>query len=169
MASDRGGRSLRSIARQFPADLLESELFCHIKGAFTGASGDRSGGFREAHRGTLFLDEIGDMSSTMQAKILRILQDKVVTPIGGMATQVDVRVVAATHRNLPGLIRQGLFREDLFYRLNVVTISLPPLRERLADIIPLAEHFLRLAAGDAGVPCRMTAALGAKLLRYGWL
>ncbi len=127
-----------------PADLLESELFGHVKGAFTGASADRTGAFREAHRGTLFLDEIGDMPSTMQAKILRVLQDKVVTPIGGKPTQVDVRVVAATHRNLPALIRQGLFREDLFYRLNVVSISLPPLRERLADIIPLAEHFLRL-------------------------
>ena len=151
-----------------PADLLESELFGHIKGAFTGASADRAGAFREAHRGTLFLDEIGDMPATMQAKILRVLQDKVVTPIGGKATQVDVRVVAATHRDLPALIRQGLFREDLFYRLNVVSISLPPLRERLADIIPLAEHFLRLAAGDAGPPRRMTAALAAQLLRHDW-
>jgi DNA-binding NtrC family response regulator len=151
-----------------PADLLESELFGHVKGAFTGASADRTGAFREAHRGTLFLDEIGDMPSTMQAKILRVLQDKVVTPIGGKPTQVDVRVVAATHRNLPELIRQGLFREDLFYRLNVVSISLPPLRERLADIIPLAEHFLRLAAGEACAPKRMTSGLAAQLLRYGW-
>jgi DNA-binding NtrC family response regulator len=151
-----------------PADLLESELFGHVKGAFTGASSDRKGAFREAHRGTLFLDEIGDMPSTMQAKILRVLQDKVVTPIGGKPTQVDVRVIAATHRNLPELIRQGLFREDLFYRLNVVSISLPPLRERLADIIPLAEHFLRLAAGEAASPKRITSALAAQLLRYGW-
>ena len=151
-----------------PADLLESELFGHIKGAFTGASADRTGAFREAHHGTLFLDEIGDMPSAMQAKILRVLQDKVVTPIGGKATQVDVRVVAATHRDLPALIRQGLFREDLFYRLNVVSIALPPLRERLADIIPLAEHFLRLAADDAGPPRRMTAALAAQLLRHDW-
>jgi DNA-binding NtrC family response regulator len=151
-----------------PADLLESELFGHIKGAFTGASADRAGAFREAHGGTLFLDEIGDMPSTMQAKILRVLQDKVVTPIGGKATQVDVRVVAATHRDLPALIRQGLFREDLFYRLNVVSIALPPLRERLADIIPLAEHFLRLAAGAAGPPRRMTAALAAQVLRHDW-
>ena len=151
-----------------PADLLELELFGHVKGAFTGASADRTGAFREAHRGTLFLDEIGDMPSTMQAKILRVLQDKVVTPIGGKATQVDVRVIAATHRDLPALIRQGLFREDLFYRLNVVSIALPPLRERLADIIPLAEHFLRLAAGDSGAPKRITSGLAAKLLRYGW-
>jgi DNA-binding NtrC family response regulator len=152
-----------------PADLLESELFGHIKGAFTGASADRAGAFREAHGGTLFLDEIGDMPPAMQAKILRVLQDKIVTPIGGKATRVDVRVVAATHRNLPALIKQGLFREDLFYRLNVVSIALPPLRERLADIIPLAEHFLRLAAGDnAGSPRRMTARLAAQLLRYGW-
>ena len=106
--------------------------------------------------------------ATMQAKILRVLQDKVVTPIGGKATHVDVRVVAATHRNLPALIRQGVFREDLFYRLNVVSIALPPLRERLADIIPLAEHFLRLAAGTAGSPRRMTAALAAQLLRHDW-
>jgi DNA-binding NtrC family response regulator len=150
-----------------PADLLESELFGHVKGAFTGASADRTGAFREAHRGTLFLDEIGDMPSAMQAKILRVLQDKVVTPIGGKATQVDVRVIAATHRNLPALIRQGLFREDLFYRLNVVSISLPPLRERLADIIPLAEHFLRLA-GEGVAPKRITAALAAQFLHYGW-
>jgi DNA-binding NtrC family response regulator len=151
-----------------PADLLESELFGHVKGAFTGASADRTGAFREVHGGTLFLDEIGDMPPAMQAKILRVLQDKVVTPVGGKATQVDVRVVAATHRNLPALIRQGLFREDLFYRLNVVSISLPPLRERLADILPLAEHFLGLAAGEAAAPKRITAALAAQLLRYGW-
>jgi two-component system NtrC family response regulator len=151
-----------------PADLLESELFGHIKGAFTGASGDRTGAFRAAQGGTLFLDEIGDMPPAMQAKILRVLQDKVVTPIGGKAAQVDVRVVAATHQNLPARIKQGLFREDLFYRLNVVTISLPPLRERLADIIPLAEHFLRLATGNAGVTKRISAALAAKLLRYDW-
>ncbi len=151
-----------------PADLLESELFGHVKGAFTGALADRMGAFREAHRGTLFLDEIGDMPPAMQAKILRVLQDRVVTPIGGKATQVDVRVVAATHRDLPALIRQGLFREDLFYRLNVVSIALPPLRERLADILPLAEHFLRLAAGEAVSPKRITSGLAAKLLRYGW-
>ena len=150
-----------------PADLLESELFGHVKGAFTGASADRAGAFSQAHRGTLFLDEIGDMPSAMQAKILRLLQDKVVTPIGGKAMQVDVRVVAATHRNLPAMIRQGQFREDLYYRLNVVSLTLPPLRERLADIIPLAEHFLRIAAGEAP-PKRFTAALAAKLLRYEW-
>ena len=151
-----------------PADLLESELFGHLKGAFTGATSDRLGAFREADRGTVFLDEIGDMPSAMQAKILRVLQDRVVTPVGGKAVQLDVRVVAATHRNLPERIAQGLFREDLFYRLNVVTIALPPLRERLADILPLAEHFLRLAAGDAGLPKRMTADLAARLLRHGW-
>ena len=163
----KGGPFAAVNCAAIPADLLESELFGHVKGAFTGASADRTGAFREAHRGTLFLDEIGDMPSAMQAKILRVLQDRVVTPIGGKAAQVDVRVVAATHRNLPALIRQGLFREDLFYRLNVVSIALPPLRERLADILPLAEHFFRLAA-EGAAPKRITAALAARLLRYGW-
>jgi len=150
-----------------PSELLESELFGHVKGAFTGAGSDRQGAFRDADGGTLFLDEIGDMPIAMQAKILRILQERVVTPVGGKPVPVDVRVVAATHRDLDNLVASGAFREDLLYRLNVVRIPLPPLRERLADIVPLAEHFLRLSARD-GAPKRLTAEAAARLLAYSW-
>jgi DNA-binding NtrC family response regulator len=129
-----------------PPDLLESELFGHVKGAFTGAVLERKGAFREAHGGTLFLDEIGDMDLAMQAKILRAIQERVVTPVGGRPQKIDVRIVAATHRDLEQWVKQGRFREDLFYRLNVVPIELQPLRKRAADIVPLAEHFLALAS-----------------------
>jgi two-component system NtrC family response regulator len=151
-----------------PSDLLESELFGHVKGAFTGAGADRLGAFREADRGTLFLDEIGDMPVAMQAKILRVLQDNVVTPVGGRSAVVDVRIVAATHCNLQDMVAKGTFREDLYYRLNVVPITLPPLRERLSDIVPLAEYFLRLAASPGVPPKRLTAALASHLLAYSW-
>jgi DNA-binding NtrC family response regulator len=150
-----------------PADLLESELFGHIKGAFTGASADRAGAFREAEGGSLFLDEIGDMPATMQAKILRALQERVVTPVGGKPVRVDTRVIAATHRDLPDMVAAGGFREDLYYRLNVVPIALPPLRERRVDILTLAEHFLQLAARQ-GVPKRLTAAAAARLMENTW-
>jgi DNA-binding NtrC family response regulator len=149
-----------------PADLLESELFGHVKGAFTGAASDRAGAFREANGGTLLLDEIGDMPPAMQAKILRVLQDKVVMPVGGRPAAVDVRVVAATHRDLTEWIAEGRFRDDLYYRLNIVRITLPPLRERLADIVPLAEHFLR--AASAREPKQLTAPAAARLLSYSW-
>jgi two-component system NtrC family response regulator len=129
-----------------PPDLLESELFGHVKGAFTGAIAERKGAFREADGGTLFLDEIGDMDLAMQAKILRALQERVVTPVGGKPQKVDVRIVAATHRDLEQWVKQGRFREDLFYRLNVVPIELQPLRKRTADILALAEHFLAMAS-----------------------
>jgi DNA-binding NtrC family response regulator len=129
-----------------PPDLLESELFGHVKGAFTGAILERKGAFRDANGGTLFLDEIGDMDLAMQAKILRALQERVVTPVGGKPQKVDVRIVAATHRDLEHWVKQGRFREDLFYRLNVVPIELQPLRKRTADILPLAEHFLAMAS-----------------------
>jgi two-component system NtrC family response regulator len=150
-----------------PADLLESELFGHMRGAFTGAAADRTGAFREADSGTLFLDEIGDMPATMQAKILRALQERVVTPVGGKPVPVDARVIAATHRDLPSLVAQGAFREDLYYRLNVVPIGLPPLRERRTDIAPLAEHFLK-AASTHGDTKRLTAAAAALLLEHLW-
>jgi DNA-binding NtrC family response regulator len=150
-----------------PGELLESLLFGHVRGAFTGAVADRSGSFREADGGTLFLDEIGDMELMMQAKLLRALQERVVTPVGGSAVPVDVRVIAATHRDLPGLIRSGRFREDLFYRLGVVPLALPPLRERLADIVPLAEHFLAIAAA-AGTSKRLAADAAARLLAHDW-
>ena len=150
-----------------PADLLESLLFGHVRGAFTGATADRAGSFREAQGGTLFLDEIGDMDLAMQAKLLRVLQERVVTPVGGKPVSIDVRVIAATHRDLQQAVQQRLFREDLYYRLGVVPLSLPPLRERLADIIPLAEHFLSLSASH-GAAKRLTADAAAKLLAHAW-
>lgn len=150
-----------------PADLLESELFGHMRGAFTGAATDRTGAFREADGGTLFLDEIGDMPAAMQAKILRALQERVVTPVGGIPVPVDARVIAATHRDLPTLVAQGAFRGDLYYRLNVVPIALPPLRERRGDIAPLAEHFLNVASTH-GDTKRLTATAVALLLEYSW-
>jgi DNA-binding NtrC family response regulator len=150
-----------------PTELLESELFGHVEGAFTGAAADRAGAFREADGGTLFLDEIGDMPGTMQAKILRVLQDKVVTPVGGKPVKVDARVIAATHQDLPGLVNAGNFREDLYYRLNVVPIVLPPLRERRGDIEPLAQHFLRLSAGIEPAKT-LTMAAVARLQDHSW-
>ena len=129
-----------------PADLLESELFGHVKGSFTGATNDRAGAFRDAEDGTLFLDEIGDMPLAMQAKILRALQERIIQPVGGKPVQVNARVISATHHDLPKLVANGEFREDLFYRLNVVPIAIPALRERRSDIMPLAGHFLALAA-----------------------
>ncbi len=150
-----------------PADLLESQLFGHTRGAFTGAVSDRLGCFREADRGTLFLDEIGDMDLPMQAKLLRVLQERVVTPLGGRPVPVDVRIVAATHQDLRAMVAQGRFREDLFYRIGVVPLQLPPLRERLADIVPLAEHFLALEAAG-GTPKRLAADAAGRLLAHPW-
>ncbi len=150
-----------------PSELLETQLFGHVRGAFTGAVTDRLGSFREADRGTLFLDEIGDMGLPMQAKLLRVLQDHVVTPVGGRAAPVDVRIIAATHRDLSALVQEGVFREDLFYRLRVVPVHLPTLRERLADIVPLAEHFLALVAGST-TPRQLTPAAAALLLAHPW-
>jgi two-component system NtrC family response regulator len=148
-----------------PAELLESELFGHTRGAFTGAVAERRGAFREADRGTLFLDEVGDMDFAMQAKILRILQERIVTPVGGRPVCIDVRVLAATNSDLSAAVQAGRFREDLFYRLNVLPIHLAPLRERLADIVPLAEHFLRQVTVP---PKRLTGDAAARLLAYAW-
>ena len=147
-----------------PAELIESELFGHVRGAFTGAVSDRTGAFREAERGTLFLDEIGDMDVAMQAKILRALQERIITPVGGKPVPVDVRVIAATHRDLKQRVGDGTFREDLFYRLHVVPIHLPALRERIADIVPLAEHF----SARVGVGKRLSADAAARLIRHSW-
>jgi two-component system NtrC family response regulator len=146
-----------------PTELMESELFGHVRGAFTGAVSDRTGAFRQAEHGTLFLDEIGDMDAVMQAKILRALQERIVTPVGGKPVPVDVRVIAATHRDLRQRIGDGSFREDLFYRLNVVPMHLPALRDWIADIVPLAEHFLTRASGK-----RLAADAAARLIRYTW-
>ncbi|TMJ93762.1 MAG: sigma-54-dependent Fis family transcriptional regulator, partial [Alphaproteobacteria bacterium] len=131
------------------------------------AAADRAGAFREADGGTLFLDEIGDMPSAMQAKILRVLQDKIVTPVGGKPAKVDVRVIAATHQDLPALVAAGKFREDLYYRLNVVPIVLPPLHERRGDIELLARHFLRLSAGTNPAKT-LTAAAVERLQDHSW-
>jgi transcriptional regulator with GAF, ATPase, and Fis domain len=126
-----------------PEDLLESELFGHVRGAFTNAISNREGRFSVAHEGTIFLDEIGDMSSSLQVKLLRVLQDRTFEPVGSSTTlSVDVRVIAATNQNLEDAIAERRFREDLYYRLNVIPIVVPPLRERRDDIPRLAEHFL---------------------------
>jgi two-component system NtrC family response regulator len=160
----RGGTPFVAVnCAAIPAELMESELFGHVRGAFTGAVRDRAGAFREADGGTLFLDEIGDMGLAMQAKLLRALQERVVAPVGGKPAAVDVRVIAATHRDLAQRLRQGSFREDLYYRLHVVPIHLPPLRERVADIVPLAEHFLN-QAGDK----RLAPEAAARLVGQPW-
>ena len=135
-----------------PKDLLESELFGHERGAFTGAQNARRGRFEQAEGGTLFLDEIGDMPPDLQVRLLRVLADGEYYRVGGHAPQKSsVRVIAATHQNLEERVRQGLFREDLFHRLNVVRLRLPPLRERQEDIAPLARHFLQKSARDLAV------------------
>jgi two-component system nitrogen regulation response regulator NtrX len=134
-----------------PEELIESELFGHVRGAFTGAVGDRRGKFEAADGGTIFLDEIGDMSLKTQAKVLRVLQEQIVEPLGGTASvRVDVRVIAATNKDLPTEIRAGRFREDLFFRLNVVPIDVPPLRDREEDIPLLADHFSAEFAREYG-------------------
>jgi DNA-binding NtrC family response regulator len=133
-----------------PDSLIDSELFGHAKGAFTGASADRPGVFVEADGGTLFLDEIGDMPTAVQARLLRVLQEGEVRPVGGSGVRtVDVRVIAATHVDLTAAVEQSRFRQDLFYRLNVVVLNVPPLRDRLEDLPILAAHFLRKHGGQA--------------------
>ncbi len=153
-----------------PEELIESELFGHQKGAFTGAVRDQKGKFREADGGTLFLDEVGDMSLKTQAKVLRALQEGRVEPIGGGgAVGVDVRVVAATNKNLADEIARGRFREDLYFRLAVVPLRIPPLRERPEDIIPLAEGFIgRIARQYGRPPRRLSPEAKDTLLRHDW-
>jgi two-component system nitrogen regulation response regulator NtrX len=153
-----------------PSELIESEMFGHMKGAFTGAVGDRKGKFESADGGTLFLDEIGDMSPMTQAKLLRVLQEGEVTPVGSTQSRpVDVRIVAATSKNLVEEISRGNFREDLYHRINVLTIAVPPLRARREDIPELAEHFLRLASAENGVkPKRLSPRAVDLLLQLPW-
>jgi len=153
-----------------PRELLESELFGHEKGAFTGATERKSGKFEQANGGTLFLDELGDMPLELQAKLLRVLQEKEITRTGGnQVMSVDVRIVAASNQDLASMVREKTFREDLFYRLNVVPIHLPPLRERKEDIEPLVEFFLKRAQDELGVQTRECSqeALGL-LKRHSW-
>src|SRR5213075_383673 len=151
-------------------NLLESELFGHEKGAFTGADKQRIGRFEQADGGTLFLDEIGDMSPSTQAKILRVLQEHEFERLGGTRTlRVDVRLIAATNRDLPAMVQASQFREDLYYRLNVVSIEMPPLRERKDDIVPLATNFLRRFAGELKKKVDGLEPDAQKLLmRYNW-
>src|SRR5256712_3036865 len=153
-----------------PSELIESEMFGHVKGAFTGAVGDRKGKFEAATTGTLFLDELGDMSLTTQAKLLRVLQEGVVTPVGSAEPRpVDVRIVSATSKNLQEEIARGTFREDLYHRINVLTVAVPPLRARREDIPELAEHFLRLASVENGVvPKRLAPRAIEVLVQMPW-
>ena len=153
-----------------PSELIESELFGHMKGSFTGAVADRAGKFEQAHGGTLFLDEIGDMSLAAQAKVLRVLQDGVVTRIGGSKPiQVDVRVLAATNKEVEAEITAGRFREDLYYRLNVVPIHVPPLRERREDIPLLVGHFIAQLTGPGGLaPRAMSDDAVTRLTQLEW-
>jgi two-component system nitrogen regulation response regulator NtrX len=153
-----------------PEDLIESELFGHVKGAFTGATESRRGKFEQADGGTLFLDEVGDMSLRMQAKLLRALESGVIEPVGGEgARRVDVRVIAATNKRLQEAIEQGQFRADLFYRLNVIPFQLPPLREHLEDIPALVEHFVRQFSQQyQRPPITFTEDAYEKLRQYDW-
>ena len=153
-----------------PHELIESELFGHMKGSFTGAIADRPGKFEQANKGTLFLDEIGDMSMSAQAKVLRVLQDNVITRIGGSKPiTVDVRVLAATNKNLEQEIAAGRFREDLYYRLNVVPIHVPPLREHREDIPGLVEYFVSVLSEREGItPRRVSESAHARLMELEW-
>ena len=165
-ASARAARPLVSLnCAAVPGTLLAAELFGHEKGAFTGATGRREGVFREAHGGTLFLDEIGDLPLEVQPVLLRALEQRVVTPLGGRGeTPVDFRLIAATNHALEQAVAAGRFRADLYYRLNVVTLELPPLRERPEDILPLARHFLALGGGER----RISRAAAHALVSYAW-
>jgi DNA-binding NtrC family response regulator len=152
------------------AQLLESELFGHEKGAFTGAFERRIGRFEQANGGTLVLDEMGEIDATLQVKLLRVLGERTLERVGGNTTiKVDVRVIAATNKNLAQMVAEGKFREDLYFRLNVVQITLPPLRERRDDLIPLVQHFLKELARENGKPVKelSTEAMQA-VLEYGW-
>ena len=170
---ERGGRGGPFVAincAAMPESLLESELFGHVRGAFTDAREARVGLFTEANGGTLLLDEIGDMPLGLQPKLLRVLQERKVRPIGARAEHpIDVRIIAATHRDLEDRIEQGQFREDLYFRINVVHVALPPLRERTADILPLAHRFLAEFSTRAGKAVKgLSAPVAAKLLAYDW-
>src|SRR5882672_764014 len=169
--STRSGEPFVSInCGAFPETLLESELFGYVKGAFTGASQNKRGLFEVASGGTIFLDEIGETSLPMQVKLLRVLQERLVRPIGGTSEiAVDVRVIAATNRNLDQMVDENLFREDLYYRLNVIPIRVPSLRERPQDISLLVNHFLKKYAPAAGKQIRQIRAESlAELCSYDW-
>ena len=169
--SPRAGQPFIKVScAALPETLLESELFGHEKGAFTGAVSRREGRFQLAHRGTIFLDEVGEMSPALQTKLLRVLQEKEFEPLGSARTiKVDIRVIAATNKDLTKEVKEGRFREDLYYRLNVVPITMPPLRERKEDIPPLADHFLAVYREKNRKPLKGISGKALDLLvRYDW-
>jgi two-component system, NtrC family, response regulator AtoC len=167
--SQRSGPMVAVNCAALPETLLESELFGHEKGAFTGAVGQRQGRFELANGGTLFLDEVGDIPATMQAKLLRVLQERRFERVGGTESiEVDVRIIAATNRSLQELVKQGTFREDLYYRLNVVKIDLPALRERPEDIPLLAQHFTEKYGRPDETPKQIAPETMEVLLNYRW-
>jgi two-component system nitrogen regulation response regulator GlnG len=169
--SPRAGKPFIALnTSAIPADLLESELFGHEKGAFTGADSQRRGRFEQADGGTLFLDEIGDMSTPLQTRLLRVLAEGEFYRVGGQTPiRVDVRVIAATHQNLQDRVTRGLFREDLYHRLNVIRIELPPLRSRAEDVSELLEHYIGAAAHELGVePKTLSPDALTKLSSYNW-
>jgi DNA-binding NtrC family response regulator len=153
-----------------PEELLESELFGHIKGAFTGATETRAGFFQTADRGTIFLDEISETSFSMQVKLLRVLQDKEVIMVGSTRPRkVDVRILASTNKDLTTLVKKGLFREDLFFRINVITIDLPPLRDRGEDLLLLIQHFTKQFTKELGKPIPQFSDQALQVLKnYHW-
>lgn len=153
-----------------PETLLESELFGYVKGSFTGATANKKGLFEEADGGTLFLDEIGDLGLLLQAKLLRVIQDKQIRAVGGMHLKlIDVRIIAATHRDLRTMVRQGDFREDLYYRLNVIPITVPPLRERKEDIPLLVKHFISKFSQQTGQAVKeVSPAAMSILMAHNW-
>jgi DNA-binding NtrC family response regulator len=169
-SSRRDGPFVALNCAAIPESLLESELFGHVRGAFTGATQPRVGRFEMATGGTLFLDEIGDMPLPLQVKLLRVLQERVVEPVGGSrSVKVDVRIIAATHQDLEQRVREGQFREDLYYRLNVIPIAVPPLRERSEDIPALCAHFLARANRErSGAVREITPAAMEALQSYPW-
>src|SRR6187401_117399 len=152
-----------------PETLLEAELFGHVRGAFTGAVGNRQGRLEQSHKGTLFLDEVGTMSAALQMKLLRVLQEREFERIGDSHTvKVDVRVIAATNSDLARMVSEGTFREDLYYRLNVIPVQLPPLRDRKDDVPLLVQHFLDKLRGDKAPPLSVSQEAMRALMAYGW-
>src|SRR5687768_2113351 len=166
----RNNRFVALNCSAIPETLLEAELFGHVRGAFTGAVGNRQGRLEQAHKGTLFLDEIGTMSPALQAKLLRVLQEREFERVGDSHTvKIDVRVIAATHSDLAKMVADGTFREDLFYRLNVIPVQLPPLRDRREDIPLLVQHFLdRLSAESGRGPVTVSQEAMRRLMAYAW-
>ena len=166
----RNNRFVALNCSAIPETLLEAELFGHVRGAFTGAVGNRQGRLEQAHKGTLFLDEVGTMSPALQAKLLRVLQEREFERVGDSHTvKIDVRVIAATHSDLMKMVAEGTFREDLFYRLNVIPVQLPPLRDRREDIPLLVQHFLdRLALESGRGPVTVSQEAIRRLMAYPW-